>query len=121
MSLEEKRSILVAIVKGDYPHFWEEHELFLQGIQQLQIFRNKLAHSILDVSDEALARPIEAGVGFIQWKAGIPVSQSQFDDWCVRANMVLGTLREIRMLLPFKERQRVGRGNFPPSPSQNRT
>lgn len=103
MSLEEKRSILVAIVKEDYPSYWEEHASFLNDIQQLQGFRNKLAHSVLDVSDEALSRPIEAGVGFIQWKAGAPVTQSEFDDWCVRANMVLGTLNEIRMLLPFKE------------------
>lgn len=105
MSLEEKRSILVAIVKEDYPGYWEEHASFLQDIQQLQGFRNKLAHSVLDVSDEALARPIEAGVGFIQWKTGAPVTQSEFDDWCVRANVVLGTLEEIRMLLPFKERR----------------
>ena len=95
----------MAIVKEDYPSYWEEHASFLQDIQQLQAFRNRLAHSILDVSDDALARPIEAGVGFIQWKAGAPVTESEFEDWCVRANMALGTLKEIRMLLPFKERR----------------
>jgi hypothetical protein len=103
MSLEEKRSMLVAIVKADYPSYWEEHSSFLRDIQLLQVFRNKLAHSVLDVSDEALARPIEAGVGFIQWKAGAPVTQFEFDGWCVRANIVLSTLKEIRVLLPFKE------------------
>lgn len=103
MSLEEKRSTLVAIVKNDYPNYWEEHASILQDISQLQAFRNKLAHSVVDVSANALARPIEAGVGFIQWKAGDPVTESEFSDWCVRANMVLTTLNEIRRLLPFKE------------------
>jgi hypothetical protein len=73
-------------------------------LQRLQEFRNKLAHSVVDVSDTALARPFELGVGFVQWKAGEPITEKEFDDWVVRANMVLGTLDEIKMLLPYKER-----------------
>lgn len=103
MSLEEKRNLLMAIVKADYPSYWKEHAEFLQDIQQLQVFRNKLAHSIIDVSDEALSRPLESGVGFVQWKGGAPVTERELDDWCVRANMALGTLKELKMLLPFKE------------------
>lgn len=102
-SLEEKRKLLIAIVKADYPSFWEERSQFLKDIQELQSFRNKLAHSILDVSEEALARPLEAGVGFIQWNKGAPVTERELDDWCVRANMVSGTLADIKQLLPFKE------------------
>jgi len=104
MSLNSKRSVLIEIVKKDYPRYWEEHSQFLLDLQRLQEFRNKLAHSVVDVSDAALARPLELGVGFVQWKAGAPITEQEFDDWVVRANMVLGTLDEIKMLLPFKER-----------------
>jgi len=104
MTLNAKRSVLTEIVKKDYPRYWDEHSQFLLDLQRLQEFRNKLAHSIVDVSDAALARPPELGVSFVQWKAGEPITEQEFDDWVVRANMVLGTLDEIKMLLPFKER-----------------
>jgi hypothetical protein len=104
MSLNAKRSVLVEIVKKDYPRYWDEHSQFLLDLQRLQEFRNKLAHSVVDVSDTALARPLDLGVGFVQWKKGEPITENEFDDWVVRANMVLGTLDEIKMLLPFKER-----------------
>lgn len=107
MSLNAKRSVLIEIVKKDYPRYWDEHSQFLSDLQRLQEFRNKLAHSVVDVSDAALARPLELGVGFVQWKAGEPITETEFDDWVVRANMVLGTLDEIKMLLPFKERSHV--------------
>jgi len=104
MSLEEKRTLLIEIVRRDYPSYWDKHAEFLKDLQELQTFRNKLAHSVLDVSDEALARPLEAGVGFLQWKNGTPIPERELDDWCVRANMVSSTLSSIKMLLPYKER-----------------
>ena len=104
MSLNAKRSVLIEIVRKDYPRYWDEHSQFLLDLQRLQEFRNKLAHSVVDVSDAALARPLNLGVGFVQWKEGEPITEKEFDDWIVRANMVLGTLDEIKMLLPFKER-----------------
>lgn len=103
MSLNAKRTVLIEIVKKDYPRYWEEHSQFLLDLRHLQEFRNKLAHSVVDVSDSALARPLELGVGFVQWKAGDPITEQQFDEWVVRADMVLGTLDEIKRLLPFKE------------------
>lgn len=103
MSLEEKRNLLIEILKVDYPGYWRENADFLKDIQELQMFRNKLAHSVLDVSNEALARPLEAGVGFIQWKNGSPIPEHELDDWCVRANMVSGALSDIKRLLPYKE------------------
>ena len=105
LSLEEKRNILIEIVKNDYPRYWKENGDFLKDLQEIQTFRNKLAHSILDVSDESLARPLDKGVGFIQWKKGTPITEIEFDDWCVRANEILSTLSEIRRLLPYKETQ----------------
>jgi len=102
-SLEEKRTVLISMIKQEHPSFFKENSQYLNDIKELQSFRNKLAHSILDVSDEALARPIEDGVAFIQWKNGTPITESEFDNWCVRANMVLSTLNDTKTLLPFRE------------------
>ena len=103
-SLQKKKEILIEIVKKDYPRYWEENKEFLNSLQQIQEFRNKLAHSVLDVSDEALQRPLEEGVGFIQWKNGAPITDAQFQDWEVKANMLSSTLSDIKRLLPFKEK-----------------
>lgn len=103
MSLQAKRMVLVEIVKEDYPRYWEENSQFLTDLQHLQEFRNKLAHSVVDVSDVALCRPIEQGISFVQWKGGEPITEGEFDDWIVRANMVLGVLNEVKRLLPYKE------------------
>ena len=105
LSLQKKKEILIEIVKADYPRYWEENKEFLNSLQQVQEFRNKLAHSVLDVSDEALARPLDGGVGFVQWKKGTPVTDEEFQEWCVKANMLSSTLSDIKCLLPFKERQ----------------
>ena len=104
LSLQKKKEILIDIVKADFPRYWEENKEFLNSLQQIQEFRNKLAHSVLDVSDEALARPLEEGVGFVQWQKGTPVTDEEFQDWEVKANMLLSTLSDIKRLLPFKEK-----------------
>ena len=102
-SLEKKKTLLIEIVKNDYPIYWEKNKTFLNGLKEIQEFRNKLAHSIVDVSDEALMRPLEDGISFIQWKKGSPITDNGFQEYEVKANMVLSTLREIKQLLPFKE------------------
>ena len=104
LSLQKKKEILIEIVKADYPRYWEENKEFLNSLQQIQELRNKLAHSILDVSDEALERPLEKGVGFIQWRKGVPVTDEEFQEWQVTANMLSSTLADIKGLLPFKEK-----------------
>lgn len=104
LSLHKKKEILVEIVKADYPRYWQENKEFLNSLQQIQEFRNKLAHSVLDVSDEALSRPLEEGVGFVQWKKGDPVTDEEFEEWDVKANMLSSTLSDIKRLLPFKEK-----------------
>lgn len=73
-------------------------------MQNIQEFRNKLAHSVVDVSDEALARPLDEGVGFVQWKKGTPITENEFQDWEVRTSMVNSKLSEIKRLLPYKEK-----------------
>ncbi len=104
LSLQKKKEILIDIVKHDYPRYWEKNKEFFTCLQEIQEFRNKLAHSVIDVSDEALARPIEEGVGFVQWRKGQPITDKEFENLEVEANMVLGTLGDIKRLLPFKEK-----------------
>ena len=91
VSLNKKRNILIEIVKKDYPNYWEKNSKFLKDLEEIQEFRNKLAHSVVDVSDEALKRPLENGIGFIQWNQGNPITDNEFNDWEVRANMILST------------------------------
>jgi hypothetical protein len=104
LSLQKKKEILIEIVKADYPKYWGENKEFLNSLHQIQELRNKLAHSVLDVSDEALARPIEEGVGFIQWQKGVLITDEEFQDWEVKASMLLSTLSDIKRLLPVKEK-----------------
>jgi hypothetical protein len=103
ISLNKKKEILIDIVKSDYPRYWKENKDFLTDLQNIQEFRNKLAHSVIDVSEEALARPIAEGIGFVQWEKGKPITDREFEKWGVRANMVGTTLLEIKRLLPYKE------------------
>jgi len=104
LSLQKKKEILIEIVRNDYPLYWEENKEILDHLHDIQEFRNKLAHSTIDVSDEALSRPIEEGVGFIQWRKGKPITDKEFEDLEVKANMVHATLADIRSLLPFKQK-----------------
>ena len=103
LSLQKKKEILIDIVKNDYPGYWEENKEILTYLQNIQELRNKLAHSIIDVSDDALSRPIEEGVGFVQWRKGTPITDREFEDFEVKAHTVISTLSDIKRLLPFKE------------------
>jgi hypothetical protein len=102
--LRVKKEVLIRIVKNDYPRYWDEHSAVLQALDEIMTFRNKLAHSIVDVSDTALTRPLEEGIGFVDWKQGEPITDEQFQEWEVKSNMVSSCLVEIKRLLPFKER-----------------
>lgn len=101
-SLEWKKELLVKILKADYPAFWANCGSSFRELSQLQAFRNKLAHSVVDVSDEALRRPLEQGVGFVQWKSGEPVTEEAMADWCARASTVLSALSSVRQLFPYR-------------------
>lgn len=104
MTLNAKRALLIKIVRRDYARYWDENGTFLVTLEDIQTLRNKLAHSIVDVSDGALTRPLEDGIGFVQWKGGQPITEAEFNEWEVKANMVLSTLSDIKRLLPFKKR-----------------
>jgi hypothetical protein len=106
-TLRAKKEVLIRIVKKDYPRYWDDHSEVLKDLDEIMAFRNKLAHSVVDVSASALARPLEKGVGFVDWKDGEPITDEQFQEWEVKANMVSTCLIEIRRLLPFKERPKA--------------
>ena len=57
------------------------------------------------MSEEALKRPIEEGIGFIEWEEGAPMTERQFNDWEVKANMVSSCLSEVKRLLPFIQKK----------------
>jgi hypothetical protein len=102
-ALSAKKEALVAIVKGDYARYWDKQKKILRTLDEIMTFRNKLAHSVVDVSHQALARPIDEGIGFVDWNGGTPITDKEFQDWVVKTNMVSGCLKEIKNLLPFKE------------------
>lgn len=104
LSLEKKKQILIEIAKNDYPKYWDDNQKFLKDLQKIQEFRNKLAHSVVDVSEEAIGRPLDEGIGFIQWNKGEPVTEDELNDWEVEANMLSSTLTDIKRLLSYKER-----------------
>jgi hypothetical protein len=96
MSSEGRRVLLTNIVKQDYPEIWEEYKSLIQDLKQYQEFRNKLAHSMIDVSDAALARPLKDGIGFIQWKDAHPITEEEFNDWDARAATSYGILCDLK-------------------------
>ena len=102
-SLNKKKDILMRIVKADYLLYWEENREVLSAFQEILEFRNQLAHSRVDVSDEALARPIKEGIGFTDWKDGKPITEEEFNEWEVKASMIYSRLTDIKRLLPFKQ------------------
>jgi len=61
----------------------------------------------LIVSDEALEKSLEEGVGFVDWKAGEPITDMQFQDWEVKANMVLSCQSDIKQLILYKEKPKA--------------
>lgn len=102
-TLHHKEILLVAIVKEEWPRFYEENEETLGSLPTIRAFRNALAHSKLDVSPEALKRSIDEGVGFLQWNRGKPVTDEEFDDYEMRVNMILASLNGIEQLISFKQ------------------
>ena len=99
LSLQRKKEIIIEIMKHEFPFWWDENKKLLSNFDEIQQFRNKLAHSIVDVSEEALLRPIDQGVGFVQWKQGQPVTDKEFEDMEVKANMIGSALAGIKQLL----------------------
>jgi len=100
-SIQRKKSVLLDIIKSDYPTYWSENKAHLEALTEVIEFRNCLAHSALDVSETALERDLSEGVGFLDWKNGSPVTDTEFNEFLVKVNMFSGCLADIERLLPF--------------------
>ena len=98
-SLNSRKEVLVEVVKKDYPWYWDKNKEVLKDLDEIMSFRNKLAHSVVDVSDQALVRPVEHGIGFMEWKDGDPITEAEFQDWNAKANMVLSCLTDIKRIV----------------------
>ena len=103
--MSTKLDIIIRIVKQDYPNYWEQNGKFIVDLNKIMEFRNKLAHSVVDVSDDVLKLGVDKGVGFIEWNKGELITDEDFSEWEVRACMVLSAITDIKRLLPFKERK----------------
>ena len=60
--LRAKKRILYRIIKQDYPRYWEREQEHLKEFDQVADFRNRLAHCVIDVSDEVISRPLDEGI-----------------------------------------------------------
>jgi hypothetical protein len=105
--LRRKRDVLFRIVKNDYPRYWENNREHLTCFDEVADFRNKLAHCILDMSDDALERPIEEGIAFIDRDGSEPITETDFNNMEVKANMISSCLEDIKRLLPYKEKPKT--------------
>ena len=103
-SLNQKKALFLEIVRKDYPLYWDENKPILDAFAIVQRFRNKLAHSKVNVDEAILLRPIAEGVGFTDWEGGAPITQQEFDGYNAKATMILTCIAEVRRLLPFKQR-----------------
>jgi len=98
LSLQKKGAILFDIIEKDHPNYWNEYKEVFRKLEEIRTFRNQLAHSIIDVSPNALNRSLEDGIGFVGWKEGAPIKKQEFDEWGAKAIMVGSCLRDIKRL-----------------------
>jgi Mg2+ and Co2+ transporter CorA len=98
--LEKKRQILFKKIQDDYSWYWNENKRHLEPLEEIIKFRNKLAHSVLDVTEQTLERPIADGVGFAGWERGKPVTDAYFNETIVKTTMIISCLSDIGKFLP---------------------
>lgn len=101
--LRAKKTILVRILKQDYPSYWDREKEHFRAFDEVAEFRNRLAHCTLDVSDLALQRPKTDGIAFVDRDDCTPISDTDFNEYEVKANMIFTCLSEIEQMLPYKE------------------
>jgi hypothetical protein len=70
-SFRSKINILKKILKKDYQFCLDQNPDFFREIERVIEFRNLIAHSPIDTSDEALERDPKEGVGFVSYSDGV--------------------------------------------------
>jgi hypothetical protein len=83
--------------------YWEREKDHFKAFDEVADFRNRLAHCTLDVSNDALTRPVADGVAFVDRDDCTPITDRDFNDFEVKANMIYSCLHDIERLLPYKE------------------
>jgi len=100
-SLEKKRQMLFKKIQENCSWYWNENKQHLEPLEEIIKFRNTLAHSVPDLTEEALERPIGDGVVFAGWNKGKPVTDTYFNEAVVKTTMVISCLSDINRLLSF--------------------
>ncbi len=103
MTFSKKREMLRIIFQHDPLLETDKDRNLLKELEAIGTFRNILAHSVLDVSDAALAKNPKDGVGFISYKGGqkkiISVTEADFNDWSGRIGTVAGLIGDTMRLM----------------------
>lgn len=68
-------------------------------IHEIKVFRDMLAHSILDMNEDTISRPIEEGISFIEFQIGKPITDEEFEEWEIKVNMVSSDISSLKSLL----------------------
>ncbi|MDB5490663.1 MAG: hypothetical protein JWO78_512 [Micavibrio sp.] len=58
-----------------------------------------MAHAIVDVSEKALARPVNEGISFAGLENEYPITDQIFNDFEIRANEFLSSLNDMERIL----------------------
>ena len=102
-ALRTKVNLLKKIVKSEFDFYLEEYPEIFNELEKIRKFRNELAHATIDVSDKALERGPEIGIGFVFYKNGKKhvkvISPKQAEDYHVRTNMLLSNLTNLLRLI----------------------
>ncbi|WP_085904468.1 hypothetical protein [Kiloniella majae] len=99
MSLEQKKVIMQKIMMKNFPTQWSNRKEVFSKIERVQKIRNKLAHSTVDVSEEALSRPINLGVGFDLYENAKPIDDKTFEEMKADAVKVMIIIQEFGNLI----------------------
>ena len=103
LSLRNKKDILWKIMNIELKPYLKDYKDLNKKIDSILIFRNKLAHATIDVSEEALSVDKVIGVGFVEYKDGKRVvhyftkEESEYKQ--AELNTLLGDIKGIKTLL----------------------
>jgi hypothetical protein len=102
-TFSKKREMLRVIFQQDPLLETDKDRNLINELKAIGSFRNILAHSVLDVSYEALAKSPKDGVGFISYKGGQKkinsVTEADFNDWNGRIGTVASLIGDTMRIM----------------------
>ena len=107
LQLRHKVGLLKKVLEKDFSWYLEKNsQAMFKDLETLMKFRNRLAHSTVDVSDEALGKDPKEEVGFVFYSDGQrhvqKVTPQIVDDLQVKANMTHSRMIELGKILGAK-------------------